>query len=70
MLVADRESIADASNAAANSSSYQLGQFVNAPRRNDPYSPGQRDHGGAAAMSAKLEAMLPSLQKSGRSSEL
>lgn len=69
MLIADRESIADASNAAVNSS-YQLGQFANAPRRNDPYSPGQRDHGDAAAMSAKLETTLSPLQKGSYGSQL
>lgn len=70
MLVANRESVADASNAATNSSSHQLGQFANAPHRNDPYSPGQRDHGDAAAMSTKLEAMLSSLHKGSHGSQL
>jgi hypothetical protein len=69
MAVADPDSVAGASNPTINIS-YQMGQYSNAPARDDPYSPGQRGHGDAALMLAKLDATLSCLQKSSHGSTL
>jgi hypothetical protein len=62
MAVANPHSVASASNPTINIS-YQMSQYSNAPARDDPYSPGQRGHGDAALLLAKLDATLSCLQK-------
>jgi hypothetical protein len=69
MAVTDPGSVVGASNPRTNFS-YQMGQYSNAPPRDDPYSPGQRGQGDAASMLAKLDAMLTCLQKSSHGSTL
>jgi hypothetical protein len=69
MAVTDPDSVAGASNPRTNIS-YQMGQYSNAPPRDDPYSPGQLARGDAASMFAKLDAMLSCLQKSSHDSTL
>jgi|HubBroStandDraft_6_1064221.scaffolds.fasta_scaffold3614547_1 hypothetical protein len=69
MAVADPDSVAGASNPTINIS-YQMAKYSNAPARDDPYSPGQRGHGDAALMLAKLDATLSCLQKSSHGSTL
>jgi hypothetical protein len=50
--------------------SYQLQQYIISPRRNDPYFPGHRDHGDAAAKLAELDVMLSSFKEGGTTSRL
>ena len=55
---------------AARSASYQLQQYTNSPRHNDPYVPGHGGRADVAGRLADLDAMLSSLQKGGNTASL
>ena len=55
---------------ATRSASYQLQQYTNSPRRNDPYVPGQGGRADVAGRLADLDAVLSSLQKGGNPASL
>lgn len=42
--------------------SYQMQQYADSPRHNDPYSPGQRGHHGTGVGPAEADAATPLLQ--------
>ena len=51
-------------------SAYRLRQYVNSPRREDPYTPGLGDRRSTVTVISELDVVLSSLQKNGNAFKL